>query len=74
MLRAQVTPVIFESSVWGHQNAALRAGFMIFPPTVGPLWGSEMQPEITENRASRAGFRSFPPTVAPLSTSEVPPE
>ena len=27
------------------ENRALRAGALIPPPTVGPLWGSEIQPE-----------------------------
>ena len=53
---------------------------MIFPPTVVPLWGSEIQPE---PRSLRETFKIcpprrvrmiVPPTVGPLWGSEIQPE
>ena len=41
---------ILEGDVWGAlkiENRALRAATMIVTATVGPLWGSEIQPEPT---------------------------
>ena len=33
-------------SLGSMENRATRAGLMIPPPTVGPLWGLEIQPEL----------------------------
>ena len=35
-----------EGDVWGAQ---IRRAPMIFPPTVGPLWGSEIQQDVDVN-------------------------
>ena len=43
------------------ENRALRAGTMIPPPTVGPLWGSEIQPELRYWREATQNLRQKVP-------------